>query len=412
MQESCAHVIVAGHICLDVIPDMENHGVDVADLFAPGKLVDVGAAVLATGGAVSNTGLALHRLGVPTRLLGKVGADLFGRAVLDLINDYAPMLADNMIVRNGEQTSYSIVINPPGVDRIFLHCPGANDTFCADDVPLKQISGSRLFHFGYPPLMRRMYEDGGVELSTLLQHAKACGATTSLDMASPDPVSAAGMVDWQTFLRRVLPHVDVFLPSVEEILFMLDKEYLAYLKRTEAGIAPKLNGAVLHEITQQLLQLGAAIVGLKLGDQGLYVRTTGMASRLSAMGGAMANVDERWLDRELLAPCFAVDVVGTTGAGDCTIAGFLAALLHDLSPEEVLTRAVAVGACNVEAADATSGVPTWGKVEQRIASGWERRSVELDLPGWIWAAESSIWCGPHDSDLGQTRTLANHDMEC
>ncbi len=49
------------------------------------------------------------------------------------------------------------------------------------------------------------------------------------------------------------------------------------------------------------------------------------------------------------APCFDVEVVGTTGSGDATIAGFLSALLRDASPEEAMTMAVAVGACNVEA---------------------------------------------------------------
>jgi hypothetical protein len=35
-----------------------------------------------------------------------------------------------------------------------------------------------------------------------------------------------------------------------------------------------------------------------------------------------------------------VNIVGTTGAGDATIAGFLAALLRDLSPEQAMTMAV------------------------------------------------------------------------
>ena len=38
-----------------------------------------------------------------------------------------------------------------------------------------------------------------------------------------------------------------------------------------------------------------------------------------------------WANYENWSPCFQVDVVGTTGAGDATIAGFLAALLRDMS---------------------------------------------------------------------------------
>jgi len=75
-------------------------------------------------------------------------------------------------------------------------------------------------------------------------------------------------------------------------------------------------------------------------------------------------------------------VVGTTGAGDATIAGFIAALLKGLPIEQTLTMAVAVGAFNVERADATSGIPDWATVEARVQAGWARRPVDIVLPGW------------------------------
>jgi len=65
-------------------------------------------------------------------------------------------------------------------------------------------------------------------------------------------------------------------------------------------------------------------------------------------------------------------VIGTTGAGDATIAGFLAALLRDLPPDEAMNAALAVGACNVEAADALSGIRSWCETLQRINAGWAR----------------------------------------
>ena len=74
-------VVVAGHICLDIIPAFRRNTSAPDALFAPGALVEIGQAVLSTGGAVSNTGLALHRLGTPVRLMGKIGDDLFGEAV-------------------------------------------------------------------------------------------------------------------------------------------------------------------------------------------------------------------------------------------------------------------------------------------------------------------------------------------
>ena len=69
-------------------------------------------------------------------------------------------------------------------------------------------------------------------------------------------------------------------------------------------------------------------------------------------------------------PAFVVDVVGTTGAGDAAYGAFLAAMLHGLPPAECAQMACAVGACNAEQADATSGVRPWDETRQRIAAGW------------------------------------------
>ena len=61
MPDSKDVVVVAGHICLDIIPTFAQRAGGVAELFNPGALIEVGPVVLSTGGAVSNTGLALHK---------------------------------------------------------------------------------------------------------------------------------------------------------------------------------------------------------------------------------------------------------------------------------------------------------------------------------------------------------------
>src|SRR6266542_4733113 len=119
--------IVAGHLCLDIIPDLSMHAAGQFDAaYQPGRLVNIGPAVTATGGAVSNTGLAMHKLGSETRLLARVGADQFGNIVKQIVSSYAPALADGIVVSTKTNTSYTIVISPPGSDRRFLHNPGAN----------------------------------------------------------------------------------------------------------------------------------------------------------------------------------------------------------------------------------------------------------------------------------------------
>lgn len=388
-----ADIVVAGHICLDMIPEFGQAETSLGDLLVPGKLINVGRLTTATGGPVSNTGLALHRLGFSVRLMGKVGDDVVGRAIMELVRQRDPKLAEGMIVTQESPSSYTVVISPPGVDRVFLHCPGANDTFGPEDVDYAKLEGARLFHFGYPPLMRRMFADGGEELASLLSHAKERRVTTSLDMARPDPASEAGRADWRTILERALPHVDVFLPSFDETLFMLDRERFEQIQQASAGedLNVQADGVLLRDLADELIAMGAAVVGFKLGTQGLYLRTTEHRVRLQAMGESALSDAAEWLDRELLAPCFEVEVVGTTGSGDCTIAGFLGGLLKGLGPEDTMTAAVAVGACNVESADATSGIPHWSVVQERLAGGWGRQGVSCHLEGWTWDDRNEVW---------------------
>lgn len=388
--------LVAGHICLDLHPDLSGAGREAfEDIFLPGRLVAAGPATYFTGGTVSNTGLALHRLGISTRLAGKIGDDLFGQAIGQIVAAQGPGLAEGMAVDASASTSYTIIINYPGVDRILLHYPGANDTFQADDVPVALLKQARLFHFGYPPLMRSTFIDGGAQLVEIFRRAKLAGVTSSLDMAFPDPSSEAGQADWRQILASVLPQVDIFLPSVEEILFMLRRTTYQKLcqKAESADILPMITPQLLSDLGRELIGMGAKIVGLKLGNRGMYLRTADR-TMINAMGRAHPSKPEAWAGKELWAPCFKVTVAGTTGSGDATIAGLLGALLRDLPVEQALTIAVAVGGCKVEAPDALSGIRTWEDTLQRIASGWDHLPLELNSPGWHFDRPGGLWCGP------------------
>ncbi len=389
-----AEAIVAGHICIDIIPQFpEDIRGDMSVLVAPGRLTEVGPAALSTGGAVSNTGLNLNRLGIDAALMGKIGEDLFGRAILDMVRRYGEHLTAGMIVTPGAVSSYTLVINPPGTDRAFLHCAGANETFGADDVRYELLEGARLFHFGYPPIMRRIYMNDGAELAAMFRRAKATGVTTSLDMSMPDPKAESGRVHWRAVLEPVLPYVDIFVPSFEELLFMLIRPRFDELEaqgRALDGMTP----ADLQALAAQVWEMGKPVLLLKLGDRGVYLRTPGA---LTNFGRAAPPTPEAWLNRELWAPCFMPEkVVGTVGAGDATIAGFLAALLRGLGPEDALTMATAVGACNVEAAGALDGVRTWEETVARVRAGWARQPLEVDAPGWLWDAARGLWVGPYD----------------
>jgi sugar/nucleoside kinase (ribokinase family) len=282
------------------------------------------------------------------------------------------------------------VISPPGIDRVFLHCPGANHTFGADDIRYDLVSEARVFHFGYPPYLGRMYAHDGQEMVRMFRRVHESGVTTSLDMAMPDPAGSSGQVDWTAIMRRTMPYVDLFVPSAEEWLFMVDRARFEALSATvgPAGMLDALQVGEIRSLADEALDMGAQVVVLKLGERGIYMRT---AANVSNLGRGGPPDLASWQGRELWVPRFVPStLVGTTGAGDATIAGFLAAVLRNASPERALTIAAAVGASNVEAADALSGVRTWEETLARIEAGWQK--APLFIEGWRVDADG-VWHG-------------------
>lgn len=368
-------IVAAGHVCLDVIPQFLT-----GELPPPGALAEVGPVTVSTGGSVSNTGIALHRLGLGVRLVGRVGNDAFGREVRRLYDIAGDGLSAGLETADDAPTSYTVVVNPVGEDRRFLHCPGANATFRAEHVPDTAFADAGLFHFGYPPIMKDMCSHGGRELRTLFDRARAAGLMTSLDMCGIDPTSWAGQVDWPSLFADVLPAVDLFLPSLDETLVALG--------RTESP--ETATPEVVEAVAEQLLAFGAAVVGLKMGERGVYLRTAVGGGRLRAAGLDPAT----WTERELWAPTFERKVVGTTGAGDTTIAGFLTAVVRGEQPEGALDIACAAGAACVTQPDATSGVCTLEEIDRFLAGSPKRRTVP-ELKGWS-ATDSGLFRSSRD----------------
>jgi sugar/nucleoside kinase (ribokinase family) len=390
-------IVACGHLCIDIIPGFPPAGPDAPtiDWFRPGRLFNVGAPSIGTGGSASNTGLSLHRLGMTTRLVARIGDDPLGTLVLERVASHGRELVSGIRVVPGETTSYTVVLNPPGVDRIFYHCPGANDSFGDADVEDAVLEGAGIFHFGYPPLMRRFFADGGAGLARLFERARGRGALASLDLSLPDPSSESGRVDWKAFLDRVLPRVDVFVPSIEELLFMEDRPTWDRLSQnggeSMAGAVSLAQCAALAELA---LRRGVSIVLIKLGERGSYLRTGPNAA--TGIPGAPGGRSGGWKGRELYVPVFQVGrVAGTTGAGDAAIAGFLASIAKGLPAEDALTMAVAVGACCVEAPDATSGVRSWGETAERVKGGWRRAPATVPEGGWSRGRDGT-WHGPND----------------
>lgn len=394
-------VVVAGVLCLDIAPGFDwQRQYRLEEVFTPGRLVNVQNATLSTGGAVSNTGIALVKQGMKTAFMAKVGGDEFGRLTLERLAQWADV--GGIKVSADERSSYTVVIAPPGVDRIFFHCPATNHTFSSMDIDESLGARARIFHLGYPPLMKMLYQKEGEQLLQIFKRMKALGTTTSLDMALPDPRSEAGQLDWRRIYQRVLPEVDLVHPSLEEGLFTAQPEKWKRLHE-QAGDKDLIDissGEDLSELSDLFLSWGAAVVTLKAGHRGIYLRTAN-EERLSRMGAAIPAKLSDWAERELWMPPYQIEKIASAcGAGDASLAGFIAAFLRKESPVRCLKAANALGYQNLQALDAISGVGDWDAT-LNIMNDHSRKQLPFSpSAGWRFDANLGLAIGPNDKGQG------------
>jgi sugar/nucleoside kinase (ribokinase family) len=359
--------VVAGYLGVDITPVFAvRAAVPFTELFRPGKLIETNGLHFSLGGVVANTGLAMRKFGRKTVLMGCVGGDALGDMAVALLAKAG--MSGGIHRTDAAGTAYGIVIAPPGTDRVFLEDPGCNRVFTAKDVDYNIVGQSRLFHFGYPPLMEALWANDGLKLKELLKKARSAGAVVSLDMTLPDPDAPAGKADWPAILSGVLPLVDIFVPSIEELIFMLEPKRYSRMKKQTAG--GDLIDAIVKEeyelISQKVLALGVKILLIKAGHKGAYLRT----GDLSRIGTSSLSLSDRqgcpagtWFSA---LPVETGRIRNASGAGDCAVAGFLTALLKD---EKIMTAgqyAMMAGRDNLYGQDALSGLVAWPRMEKSL----------------------------------------------
>lgn len=359
-------IIAAGHICLDITPVFpDNRKINnIGEMLEPGKLINVEAANVNTGGSVANTGLALKILGEDVELMGKVGADSFGEMIAGILGKHG---AGGLIVDENSSSSYSVVLALPGIDRIFLHNPGANNTFTNEDIKEESLEDAVLFHFGYPPLMRSMYINNGDELVKVMKRMKDRDIATSLDLAAIDSDSEAGKVDWKNILSKVLPYVDFFVPSFEELCYILNRERYDELAAIGGDMAENLGiEADVVPLGEELLKMGCKVVLIKCGIQGIFYMTAD-TNVMQHIGKRLEIDVNSWANKKGMQPCIKAEkVLSATGAGDTSIAAFLASVVRGKTIERSVALAAAEGACAVTTYDALSGLKSIDELERIV----------------------------------------------
>jgi len=293
----CAGIVVADHVCTPI-----------SHLPAAGELVMADSMLLTSGGCAANAAVDLVKMGVRVAVVGRVGGDIFGRIVADLLKEHG-LDVSSLQVTTGLDTSQTLIVNVSGQDRRFIHTFGANASFCAADIPIERLDQCQVLYLGGYLLMPRMVQE---ELVPVFARARKQGVKTVLDVATPGPAN------YLPRLEKLLPHVDVFLPNNHEAeLICGDKD-------------PLRQAEFFH-------RMGVDTAVITLGGEGAILVQDG---------------------RRLRAGVYPIDYLDGSGGGDAFDAGFIYGLLHHLDAADCLRIASALGASCVRAIGTTPGVFT------------------------------------------------------
>lgn len=259
------------------------------------------------GGKGANQAVAAARLGYPVHMVGMVGEDVFGQALLD--NLVAAGIATEAVERvPGPSGVAPILVSSSGENSIIV-VPGANGkvtpTFIDQQKELLRSAGMVLCQLELPmetvSHTLNICADGGVPVIL-------------------DPAPAASLPE------SVWTQIAWFTPN-----------------ETEAGFYLQGSAANPESAAQQLLSRGPRGIVLKRGADGAYIAASGRA------GVSIAS--------------FPVHTVDTVAAGDCFNGAFAVALLEGRDPESAARFASAAAAISVTRRGAQASMPNRADVE-------------------------------------------------
>lgn len=334
------------------------------------------------GGATSNTGRALVKLGMPVEYMTVLGQDANGDILLNLWQQDG--IDTRYVVRTADEAGTALSTIPVYADgkRGVFFCPGTNDImgmanmFGTRREYLEVLRGRLAFHLGYPPLMRRLQ---GEDLAEVLAAVRATGCMVSLDTT---PVA-----DDTTLFRMLgpaLPVAHMFTPNIMEASQVAGRftaltaraNAIAQQTGTPVEIEEIITPRELTEIGEFLLAQGLPIVVITLGPNGAFICTAD-EDRLRTVPVAPADLSG-WANQRVFVPAYRVDgPVNTTGAGDTFTAGILTGMCKGLpSLREVAQLAHCASALHV---DLSRGACSFAEVQAALPTMHLRLPANAEL---------------------------------
>jgi ribokinase len=262
------------------------------------------------GGKGANQAVAVARLGYPVHMIGMVGEDIFGQALLQ--NLASAGVATEPVAR---------VPGPSGVAPILVSTAGENSIVVVPGANAKVTPESIESHAALISSAGMVLCQLELPIETVTHTVKACeraGVPVILD-----PAPAAPLPD------SLWPLITWFTPNETEAAFYL-----------ECGSKPEA-------ATAKLLARGVQGVVLKRGSEGAYIAEAGRPS--------------------FMVQPFPVQAVDTVAAGDCFNGAFAVAMLEGADARSAARFASAAAAISVTRRGAQASMPTREEVNNFLA---------------------------------------------
>ncbi len=255
------------------------------------------------GGKGANQAVSAARLGAKTEMVGKVGQDAFGQELLSFLKKESLDLTNVSEVAVAPTGTALITIS--GGHNTIVVVPGANGLVTSGDAAQAPI--------GRGDVVVAQYEVPVDAIISGFQHAKESGASTILN---PAPA--------KTLEKKLTTLVD-------------------HLVLNETELAHYLGG----EPTTDRERVMVSIRKLRNDDKQVITVTLGEA-------GAISLVGEKVID----TAGHKVEVVDTTGAGDCFVGALAAQLARGVAVKEALDYANRAASLSVQRLGAGVSLPT------------------------------------------------------
>lgn len=300
-----ADILVLGSLNMDLI-------VRTPRLPAPGETILGTSFSTAPGGKGANQAVAAAKLGAPVKMIGRVGADEFGKTLRSNLNALG---ADTqyLITDNEAATGIaSIWVNDKRQNSIIV-TPGANARVGRADVDAAAAA------FRHARVLVAQLEIPLETVQYAFQIARKHNCLTILNPAPAQPLS-----------RKILELTDLVIPNETE--------------------AAQLTGMTVQDLTSAqnaanvLKQMGARRILITIGDKGAF-----------------------FLDDEAPpapVPPFAVQAVDTTAAGDAFVGALAAARARDKDWTTSLREASAAGTLAATRSGAQPSLATRAELDE------------------------------------------------